>query len=135
MYQDSIYWLSGLKKFSSKEQRKGILIQPNQELGCQDSIQVSLNSKPIISSIQLEMQGCVLLKATTNALCLCIEKKNKLEGLEIIDNFLSMIRGEKFNSNLLDENLKLFEKFKLALSRRNCLIMGALELKKALENN
>ena len=135
MYQDTIYWLSSLTKFTSGEQTRGILVQPNQELGCQDSLKLSLATEPTISNIQLEIQGCILFKASVNALCLAIEHKNKREALEILNNYLNMIQVQDFNSDLLDNNLKLFEKFKLALSRRRCLTIGALELKKELINN
>ena len=135
MYQDTIYWLSGITRFILKEPKRGVLIEPNQELGCQDSIQVLLNTNPFITNIQLEVQGCVLFKASVNALCLAIENKSKVKGIQIIDNFLNMIQGESFNAEFLTENLKIFEKFKLALSRRNCLTLGALELKKTIETN
>ncbi len=135
MYQDTIYWLSGVTRFSLKEPKRGILVESNQELDCQDSIQVLLNSNPFITNIQLKVQGCVLFKASVNALCLAIENKGKVEGIQIIDNFLKMILGESFNTELLTENLKIFEKFKLALSRRSCLTLGALELKKTIETN
>lgn len=135
MYQDIFYSLSEVTRFYSKEQKRGILVKPSQELGCQDNIQVLLSSNPFITNIQLEMQGCILLKASVNALCFAIENKSKTESIQIIDNFLKMIQGENFNPELLTENLKIFEKFKLALSRRTCLTLGALELKKTIETN
>lgn len=124
LYQDLIYSLAFLKKFSSSFPEEEINLVDFSS--CQHLINFSCNlENDLIQKINLLCKGCILFKASSNAICLEIEGKSKKEGIKIIQKFLNMLDSKCEENEIHEENLKLFWKFQFSKTRKDCLSAGA----------
>ncbi|CBZ40873.1 hypothetical protein MSUIS_07800 [Mycoplasma suis KI3806] len=128
IYQDLIYKLAFLDKFSfDKEEKEDLNLVDFKS--CQHYISFQCELNPLIEKIKLSCKGCILFRASSNAICLEIEGKTKEEALKITKKFLDMLDGKYERAQEINEKyLELFWKFQHSTTRKECLKSGAQEI-------
>ncbi|AFO51940.1 hypothetical protein MHLP_01800 [Candidatus Mycoplasma haematolamae str. Purdue] len=134
MYQDLVYELADLKRFTVEKKEKTPIDYLSE--GCQDEVEVSIEQlHPCIARIKLILKGCVISRASTNAVCLEIEGKSSEEASKIVNSFLLFLDRKECDLTCLSDRLKLFERFSSSKSRYSCLRKGALLIQKILQED
>lgn len=102
---------------------------------CIDHFTIELKIEDnIIKDIRFDGEACAI---ATSSLSISISKllgKTKEEALEIIDNYNNMIKGEEYNSSILEE-LEIYKDISKQPARVNCAKLGINGIKDLIEKN
>jgi nitrogen fixation protein NifU and related proteins len=105
---------------------------------CGDHIKLSLNIEhDIISNINFEGEGCAICKASSSMMTMAVKGKNKVEVLNLVEEFRHMITGQldvEHNTNHHLGHLKVFANIKTLPVRVKCAILPWHTLTAALNN-
>ena len=88
----------------------------------------------IIKDIRFDGEACAI---ATSSLSISISKligKTKEEALNIIDNYNKMIKGEEYDSNVLEE-LSIYKDISKQPARVNCAKLGINGIREIIEKN
>ena len=102
---------------------------------CIDHFTIELKIEDgIIKDIRFDGEACAI---ATSSLSISISKlmgKTKEEALNIIDNYNKMIKGEEYDSNVLEE-LSIYKDISKQPARVNCAKLGINGIRKIIEKN
>lgn len=91
---------------------------------------VKLN-KTKVDDVKFSGIGCAIATSSTDIMANMIKNKSVKEANHIIDNYLNMINGKKYDKKLLKE-LYVFENLNKQLNRIKCGKVGIEAIKTAL---
>ena len=102
-------------------------------VSCIDNLDIYLKvNDNIIEDITFEGEACVISISSTNILANLLIGKTKVEGINIIDNYLKMINEEEYDNEVLKE-LTVFDDTSKQPSRIKCATLSANGIKEFLE--
>ncbi|AEG72555.1 NifU-related protein [Mycoplasma haemofelis str. Langford 1] len=133
MPRREIFRLFRSNKYLGKggESSNGVdLIESN---GCNDWCNISFSNTGKIENLKFDHRGCLISRASINALLEAISNKTISEAKAILLNYKSMIMGDSYE--FLSEELLLFKKIAKYSSRRSCLLVGCNFLIKRLDES
>lgn len=121
-----------LKKTSSQPQN--YLIYHNKSATCIDDITVYIKvENKIIEDILFSGIGCAISTSSTDIMCHQLIGKSIDIANQIIDNYLTMIQGEKqYDEEILDE-LIAFYRIHEQTNRIKCATIGIIAIKNCLK--
>ncbi|AEW45063.1 NifU-like protein [Mycoplasma haemocanis str. Illinois] len=126
-----IFRLFRSDKYLSKEEYNGSdLVNGN---GCNDWCNINFSNTGKIENLKFDHRGCIISRASINALLEAISNKTVSEAKEILLNYKSMIMGGSYES--LSDELLLFKRIAKYSSRRSCLLVGCDFLLKRLDES
>ena len=100
------------------------IMEEKNNSSCIDHFTIELKlDNDIISDIRFDGEACAI---ATSALSIMISKligKTKVEGLNIIENYNKMIKGEEYDKELLEE-LSIYEDVSKQPARVKCATLG-----------
>lgn len=101
---------------------------------CIDNITcfVKIKNKKIVEAY-FGGNACAIATASTNIMTNLIIGKTINKAIEIINNYLLMIDGKKYNTKLLGD-LEAFQDLNKQINRINCGIIGIKALRNAITN-
>ena len=85
-----------------------------------------------IEDIKFAGVGCAISTSSTDIMASLLKNKNLSETKTIIDNYLNMIDGNKYDEDILGE-LYSYENVNKQANRINCAKVGIIAIKKAIE--
>jgi len=104
-----------------------------QSPSCIDNITANIKFKnETIDEIKLNGIGCAIATSSSDILSQLIINKSKQDAVKIINNYLAMIDGQKYDEQMLDD-LYVFENVNKQLNRVKCAKVGASALLGAIE--
>ena len=102
-------------------------------VSCIDNLDIYLKIEDnIIVDASFEGEACVISISSTNILMNMLIGKTKDEAIYIIDNYLKMINEEEYDKDLL-KDLNVYDEIYLQPNRKNCALLPANAIRKALE--
>lgn len=106
---------------------------------CGDEITVQIkfkddDTKNIIEDIAFTGQGCAISQASTSIMCDIVKGKTKIEALELVENFLGMIKKDYTNDDDLEalEDAIVFKNISNMPARVKCAVLSWHTLKNIL---
>jgi nitrogen fixation NifU-like protein len=105
----------------------------NNSPSCIDNLTayVAMKNKKI-NDIKFLGLGCAIATSSTDIMSQLLKNKTKPQALKIINNYLNMIDGNKFDDKSLGE-LFVFQNVNKQLNRIKCAKVGINAIKMALE--
>ena len=102
---------------------------------CIDHFTIELKLEgDVVKDIRFDGEACAI---ATSSLSISISKligKTKEEALNIIDNYNKMIKGEEYDSNVLEE-LSIYKDISKQPARVNCAKLGINGIREIIEKN
>ncbi|MDR0739735.1 MAG: SUF system NifU family Fe-S cluster assembly protein [Mycoplasmataceae bacterium] len=93
-----------------------------------------LISKNKIKDVKFSGIGCAIATSSTDIMANLVKNKNINEAHKLIDNYLAMIDGKKYNKQKLGE-LYVFENLNKQLNRIKCGKVGIQAIQAAIVKN
>lgn len=103
--------------------------------GCDDWCSITFSKdQNIVKNLKFSHSGCILSRASINALMEEIENKTLEEANNILKDFRNMILGNQVSRKLSDKLLE-FKKFSKYSLRHSCLLLGCNLMLKILNES
>ncbi|WBL31432.1 iron-sulfur cluster assembly scaffold protein [Candidatus Phytoplasma sacchari] len=104
--------------------KSSYLISEAQNNLCNESIKIQIFfDKEGISDIRYETNGCIILISSASLMSFFLKKINLDLCLLKINNFLKMIKNQKFDSQKIDKKLYVFKNISFFSSKISCVSM------------
>jgi nitrogen fixation NifU-like protein len=87
-----------------------------------------------VSDVKFSGIGCAIATSSTDIMANLIKNKSVKQAEKLINNYLAMIDGKKYDKKLLDE-LYVFENLNKQLNRIKCGKVGIEAIQTALRKN
>ncbi|KAB8121748.1 MAG: SUF system NifU family Fe-S cluster assembly protein [Candidatus Phytoplasma cynodontis] len=106
------------------EKEKKYLILEAKNIFCNEfiKIQIFFNQDNILD-IRYETEGCVILTASASLMSFFLKKIDLDLCISKIDNFLKMVKNQKFDSEKIDKDLYSFKNISFFPSKIHCVAM------------
>ncbi|ASP27987.1 FeS assembly protein sufU [Spiroplasma corruscae] len=110
------------------------IIQKQDSPTCSDEIDVQiLFNNDLIINCRFDGTACAIATAAADILCNGLKNLNLKKSLEYLNNYHSLITGEKYDESLLEELIVFSDIFKQG-NRLNCALLAADGFKKIIMN-
>lgn len=136
---NSIYTELIMEHNSSKRNKRHLdlpdLVEKGHNPSCGDEIELEIKfDKDIISDISFTGTGCAISQASTSIMIDLIKGKTKKETLDLVNNFIAMIKKDITDDSLLEalEDALIFKNISNMPARVKCAVLAWHTLNEAL---
>lgn len=125
-----------LNKVESRDKFLNYLNYHNKSSSCIDDIEVFIDVKDgIIIDAKFYGVGCAISTSSTDIICDLIKNKDLEYVKNLLDNYFKMINNDgEYDEEILDELICMYQ-IKNQSNRIKCATIGAISLKKIIEES
>lgn len=123
-------------KVADNKKMDGYKSSSNNSPSCIDNITAYMKLKNnVIQDIKFSGVGCAIATSSTDLMAKLLIGKKSSEAQKIINNYLEMVNGKKFDKKMLGGPLEVFDNIHKQTNRIKCASVGIIAINNTLKND